>query len=136
MAHTITNTHIEFGGSYSGYPGPLTLKRSTLYTTNLMYYNWNTGELASLFIYCGPKGGHSCQFSNGSRKPFFYSDIDTFTTAGSTVIFRAENLQKFLPAFIKATTEQISIHSRLLTKHQTRLAALQSLTETHPEAFI
>ena len=135
MTHTITNTHIYFD-SNPGYPSRLNLKFSTIYTTNLMYFNWETGELAPLSIYCGPRGGYYFQFSDNSRKPYSYSDINVFTVGASITIFTASNLSRFLPSFIEATNKHISTYSRLLAKHQTRLTALQSLTETHPEAFI
>lgn len=135
MAHTITDTHIEFGASAAYYYTP-NLKFSTTYTTNLMYFNWNTGELAPLSIYCGPKGWRSFQFSDGSRKPYNYHDINYLGLSGSVTIFTTDKFSTFLPAFVKATNEQISNHSRLLARHQARLTHLQSLTDTYPEAFI
>ena len=135
MAHTITDTHIDFDTSVSYYVY-LALKPSTTYTTNLMYFNWSTGELAPLSIYCGPRGGYYFQFSNNSRKPYSYSDINVFTVGASVTIFTTSNLSRFLPAFTNATNEHISTHSRLLAKHQARLTHLQSLADTHPEAFV
>lgn len=135
MAHTITDTHIDFDAFVSYYVY-LDLKPSTTYTTNLMYFNWSTGELAPLSIYCGPRGGYYFQFSDNSRKPYSYSDINVFTVGASVTIFTTSNLSRFLPVFINATNEQISTHSRLLAKHQARLTHLQSLADIHPEAFV
>ena len=135
MAHTITNTHINFDTSVGYYYAP-DLKLSTTYTTNLMYFNWSTGELAPLSIYCGPKGGRSFQFSDGSRKPYNYHDINNLGLSSSVTIFTTDKFSTFLPAFVKSTNEQISNHSHLLAKHQARLTHLQSLADTYPEAFV
>ena len=135
MTFKLTNNHIDFIGP-AGYPGYLNLKASTTYTTNLLYFDWQTGELAPLSIYCGPREGYYFQFSDNSRKPYSYSDINCFNVGTSVTIFASSKLPELLLSFIKATNEQISTHSRLLAKHQARLASLQSLANTHPEAFI
>ena len=134
MTFKLTDTHIDFAGK-PGYPGHLNLKPG-IYTTNLLYYNWDSGELASLSIYCGPKGGYYFQFSNGSRKLCNYHDIDNFSPSGSVTIFQATKLSDFLPAFIKHATTYIETHSRLLARGQARLIHLQQLANAHPEAFL
>lgn len=134
MTFKLTNNHIDFDGS-PGYPGYIDLKPG-IYTTNLLYYNWDSGELASLSIYCGPKKGYYFQFSDNSRKPYGYQDIDNFSPSGSVTIFQTSKLSSFLPTFINHATTYVETHSRLLTRGQARLAHLQQLANIHPEAFI
>lgn len=135
MTFKLTDTHIDFSGD-PGYPGRFNLMCGTVYTTNLMYYSWDSGELASLSIYCGPKGGYYFQFSDGSRRPYRPHDINYFSSSGSAVVFQSSKLAEFLPKFIKHTTTYIETHTRLLARGQARLTHLQQLANTHPEAFL
>ena len=134
MTFKLTNNHIDFDGS-PGYPGYIDLKPGT-YTTNLLYYNWDSGELAPLSIYCGPKGGYYFQFSDNSRKPYNCHDINYFSPSGTITIFQSSKLSSFLPTFIKHATTYVETHSRLLARGQARLAHLQQLANTYPETII
>lgn len=135
MTFKLTNNHIDFMGP-AGYPGYFNLKPGKIYTTNLLYYNWDSGELASLTIYCGPKGGYYFQFSDGSRKTYNHYDIDNFSPSSSTTIFQATKLSDFLPIFIKHATTYVETHTRLLARGKARLIHLQQLANVHPEAFL
>ena len=134
MTFKLTNNHIDFTGP-AGYPGYLGLKPG-IYTTNLMYYNWDSGELAALSIYCGPKSGYYFQFSDNSRKAYNPHDINYFSPSSSTTIFQATKLSDFLPVFINHATTYVETHSRLLARGQARLTHLQQLANIHPEAFL
>lgn len=135
MNITITDKHIDFTGSNKSY-GHFPYIQSGLYTTNLMYYNFDTGELATLSFYCGPKGGYYFQFPNGTRKTYNYYDIDRFSPSGIVTIFRSGKLSEFLPKFVKYTTNYINTHANLLTRGQARLTHLQQLVSTYPEMLV
>lgn len=133
MTITVTNKHIDI--TDSGYCTLPTISPG-IYTTNLLYYNWNSGELAPALISCGAKGGWSFQFSDKSKKKFSYSDINRLYYGTSVIIFESTKLQEFLPHIIKSTAEYVTTYSKLLAKAKDRLTHLEQLASNHPEAFV
>ena len=129
-----TSIHLARQG-YSDYISSL---KPGLYDSNLLSFNWETGDFAPVQIHVGRLGGIYFQLLDGKRISYTSYRVarpDAYSKSGVT-IFLSSDLSKFLPAFLTYATDYVNRHSRLLAKGQATLTHLQSLASVYPEYIL
>ncbi len=121
-----------------GYSDYITSLKPGLYDTNLLSFNWETGDFVPVQIHVGRLGGIYFQLPDGKRISYVSYRVafpSSYSKSGTT-IFLASDLSKFLPAFLTYATDYVNRHSRLLAKGQATLTHLQLLASVYPEHIL